>query len=69
MIEKIDFFISPAYSVPPIKTIRSSNEMIINASDCVPSTVGFALNLGADMIVKFSLMVVLIHLSVGRINN
>jgi hypothetical protein len=52
MIEKIDFFISPAYSVPPIKTILRSKDIIINVSDFVPSTAGFALKLGAAMTVN-----------------
>ena len=52
MIPKIDFFISPAYSVPPIKMIRFSNDTMMNVSEDVPSTSGSALNVGADTIVK-----------------
>ena len=52
MIEKIDFFISPAYSVPPIKMVRCSNEIIIKVSDFVPSTAGSALKLGAEITVN-----------------
>ena len=52
MTEKIDFFISPAYSVPPIKTIRFSNEMIINVSEFVPSIAGSALKFGAEITVN-----------------
>src|SRR5699024_3648048 len=46
--EKIDFLISPAYSVPPIKTTRSLNEITINVSDAVPSSSGSARQVGAD---------------------
>ena len=52
MIEKIDFFISPAYSVPPIKTIRFSIETMMNVSESVPSTAGSALNVGAETTVN-----------------
>src|SRR5699024_10640913 len=51
-MEKIDFLISPAYSVPPIKMIRSFKEMTTNVSDAVPSTLGSALQVGADKIVN-----------------
>ncbi len=52
MIPKIDFFISPAYSVPPIKIIFFSSDTMMNVSEAVPSTAGSALKLGAEMTVK-----------------
>ena len=42
IIEKIDFLISPAYSVPPMMTVCSSKEMMTKAPELVPSTSGFA---------------------------
>ncbi len=67
MIEKIDFFISPAYSVPPIRTMRFSIDTIMNVSEFVPSIAGFALNEGAETIVNCASC---IHSSssVGRMN-
>src|SRR5699024_3040088 len=47
-----DFLISPAYSVPPIKMMRSFKEMTTNVSEVVPSTLGSALQVGADKIVN-----------------
>ena len=55
MIEKIDFLISPPYSVPPIRTVRRSNEIMINVSVFVPSTAGSALKFGAARIVNSAL--------------
>ena len=52
MIENIDFLISPAYSVPPINTVRFSKETIIKVSEAVPSTAGSALKFGADITVN-----------------
>ena len=48
----MDFLISPAYSVPPINTVRFSKEMMMNVSEWVPSTEGSALKLGAQMTVN-----------------
>ena len=52
IMENIDFFISPAYSVPPIKMTRFSKETMINVSECVPSVSGSALKCGAERMVK-----------------
>src|SRR5699024_4979826 len=48
----MDFLISPAYSVPPIKTTRSLNETTINVPEFVPSSSGSANNVGADKTVN-----------------
>src|SRR5690625_4008491 len=68
MTEKIDFLISPAYSVPPISTTRFLNEMTIKVSEFVPSSSGFALQVGADRTVNSDLWFFNSALS-GVINN
>src|SRR5690625_481947 len=52
IMEKTDFLISPAYSVPPIRTIFCLKDTSTNASEFVPSFSGLALNDGADIIVN-----------------
>ena len=51
--EKIPFFISPEYSVPPIRIILLVKFTMAKFSCLVPSVVGSALNSGQQMIVKF----------------
>ena len=68
MIEKIDFFISPPYSVPPIKMIFFSNETKTKTSDFVPSTSGSALNVGAETIVNSGSIARASSFVSGRIN-
>ena len=64
----MDFLISPAYSVPPIKITRFLKETRINVSELVPSISGSALKVGADTTVNSGLCV-LSSSSVGEINN
>ena len=52
MTVKMDFFISPAYSVPPTRTSFLSKLRIMNVSDSVPSVAGSALKLGMSMTVN-----------------
>ena len=47
MMENIDFLISPAYRVPPMMTVLSSNEIITKASEFTPWISGSAWKFGA----------------------
>ena len=43
---KIDFFISPAYFVPPMRMMRRVKSVMMNVLECVPSRSGTRLELG-----------------------
>ena len=51
MTLKMDFFISPAYAVPPISTMRRVKFTRMKTSELVPSRLGSAWKPGAQMTV------------------
>ena len=68
MMLKIDFFISPAYEVPPIRTVLRVKFSRMKTSELVPSRLGSALNSGAAITVN-SGRCDLNSSAVGRRNN
>ncbi len=52
---KMDFFISPAYLVPPMRMMRRVKSAMMKAPDRVPSRSGTASNSGAAMTVNAGL--------------
>ena len=65
---KMDFFISPAYWVPPMMTIRRVKFTITNTSEFVPSRLGSARKPGALTMVNSGLWV-FSSSSVGRMKS
>ena len=55
MMPKIDFFISPAYCVPPISTILRVKLTMTKTSELVPSRLGSARKPGALTMVNSGL--------------
>src|SRR5246127_5814343 len=52
MTLKIDFFISPAYDVPPISTVQRMKFNRMKTSEFTPSRLGSAWNSGAEITVN-----------------